>query len=469
MVMRCLDVMEYFFISIASNKYFKYFQINNNNRKDINSIMTLVKKHTPLDTQPSISIDSATQFFRTLRPFIYNDSLPKNRPHYHLPTGPNYYSNDPPSGPASSNNSYGYASNNSNNGSGGQIRFITWNNAATRIACGKVDRSIRVWNPDRHDVKFSTEIRNAHDKSIEGLSWDPKHPDFLASCSTDRYIKLWDVKLKKELIKIKTGFSNLSVKYSPDGKYLAVLRKDNVVVFLDVENNYKLIFSFKANETLYDMTWSNTCDYVILANGIGEVSIYRFPRDEIELKLNEDQSQDVEMIDAHDSTISTNTSLRSINNRTTSHEIVIDLEKADPDLHLEEIYTIAGQQSAITVIKFDPKGKYLVSGSSEGLVSVIDLEEFVCIRTFAKIDKPILSVDFSHDGAFLAISYDNSNQIDIVHVESGKYVFKITREKMTSLPIVAWNPLKYSLAFSGDPEGLSILLISGRRGDDKRR
>ena len=35
-------------------------------------------------------------------------------------------------------------------------------------------------------------------------------------------------------------------------------------------------------------------------------------------------------------------------------------------------------------IEFDPKGRYFATGSADALVSIWDLDEFVCVRTLSR-------------------------------------------------------------------------------------
>src|ERR1700743_2453375 len=39
------------------------------------------------------------------------------------------------------------------------IRTLAWNTTGQLIATGSVDRTLRIWNPERANVKYSTELR----------------------------------------------------------------------------------------------------------------------------------------------------------------------------------------------------------------------------------------------------------------------------------------------------------------------
>lgn len=46
----------------------------------------------------------------------------------------------------------------------------------------------------------------------------------------------------------------------------------------------------------------------------------------------------------------------------------------------------------------DPKGKYFATGSTDTLVGLWDLSEFVMLKTLSLSDFPIDKLSFSHDG-----------------------------------------------------------------------
>ena len=71
------------------------------------------------------------------------------------------------------------------------IRSIAWNNHGNRIACGLIDRLVRVWNPEKPEIRYTTELKG-HSGAVEKIQWDPTHSDRLASASTDGTVRFWD-------------------------------------------------------------------------------------------------------------------------------------------------------------------------------------------------------------------------------------------------------------------------------------
>lgn len=63
-------------------------------------------------------------------------------------------------------------------------------------------------------------------------------------------------------------------------------------------------------------------------------------------------------------------------------------------------------------------GKYFATGSADALVSLWDVDELVCVRCFSRLDWPVRTLSFSHDGKMLA-SASEDHFIDIAEVETG--------------------------------------------------
>ena len=106
------------------------------------------------------------------------------------------------------------------------IRSIAWNNTGSFIATGSTDRLVRIWNPERANVKNSTELRG-HGLGVERVAWDPTKDGGLASVSGDGSLKFWDVRSAKCLGEVNTGGDNFTLAWHPEGTAVAVGRKVN--------------------------------------------------------------------------------------------------------------------------------------------------------------------------------------------------------------------------------------------------
>lgn len=119
-----------------------------------------------------------------------------------------------------------------------------------------------------------------------------------------------------------------------------------------------------------------------------------------------------------------------------------------PDLQLQ---TVLGAHPANCIcIEFDPTGKYFATGSVDALVSLWDVEELACVRTFSRLEWPVRTISFSYDGKILA-SASEDLLIDIADVETGEKIFEVPCESPTFT--IAWHPKRHLLAFACDDKG----------------
>lgn len=98
-------------------------------------------------------------------------------------------------------------------------------------------------------------------------------------------------------------------------------------------------------------------------------------------------------------------------------------------------------------IEFAPSGEYFAVGSADALVSLWNLQELVCERTFGRLEWPVRTLSFSHDSAFIA-SGSEDPQVDIASVATSEQVHSI--HCLAPMNSVSWHPTKHLLAYAGD-------------------
>jgi THO complex subunit 3 len=104
------------------------------------------------------------------------------------------------------------------------IRTLAWNTTGQLIATGSVDRTLRIWNPERANVKYSTELRG-HIAGIEKVVFNPVRDSELASCSSDGTVRFWDVRSKNCVSRLDVGGEAFTMTWSADGSVVLVGRK----------------------------------------------------------------------------------------------------------------------------------------------------------------------------------------------------------------------------------------------------
>ncbi|NWU44509.1 THOC3 protein, partial [Hylia prasina] len=234
-----------------------------------------------------------------------------------------------------------------------------------------------------------------HGDSVDQLCWHPSNPDLFVTASGDKTIRIWDVRTTKCIATVNTKGENINICWSPDGQTIAVGNKDDVVTFIDAKTHRSKAeeqFKFEVNE----ISWNNDNNMFFLTNGNGCINILR--------------------------------------------QVPLAAE-------LKPIQSINAHPSNCICIKFDPMGKYFATGSADALVSLWDVDELVCVRCFSRLDWPVRTLSFSHDGKMLA-SASEDHFIDIAEVETGEKLWEVQCESPTFT--VAWHPKRPLLAFACD-------------------
>uniref|UniRef100_U3FFX6 THO complex subunit 3 n=1 Tax=Callithrix jacchus TaxID=9483 RepID=U3FFX6_CALJA len=271
-----------------------------------------------------------------------------------------------------------------------KVHSVAWSCDGRRLASGSFDKTASVFLLEKDRLVKENNYRG-HGDSVDQLCWHPSNPDLFVTASGDKTIRIWDVRTTKCIATVNTKGENINICWSPDGQTIAVGNKDDVVTFIDAKTHRSKAeeqFKFEVNE----ISWNNDNNMFFLTNGNGCINILSYP----ELKP-------VQSINAH--------------------------------------------PSNCICIKFDPMGKYFATGSADALVSLWDVDELVCVRCFSRLDWPVRTLSFSHDGKMLA-SASEDHFIDIAEVETGDKLWEVQCESPT-FP-VAWHPKRPLLAFACD-------------------
>jgi THO complex subunit 3 len=103
------------------------------------------------------------------------------------------------------------------------IRSIGWTPTGHLIATGSMDRTIRIWNPDRPSHRHTTELRASG--AVEKVSWNPGKESELLSLGADGLARFWDVRDKKSIAEVKVGGEAFTCAWAGDGRSVVVGRK----------------------------------------------------------------------------------------------------------------------------------------------------------------------------------------------------------------------------------------------------
>ncbi|KAL2001638.1 hypothetical protein VTN02DRAFT_1496 [Thermoascus thermophilus] len=322
------------------------------------------------------------------------------------------------------------------------IRTLAWNPTGQLIATGSADRTLRIWNPDRAHVKYSTELRG-HTAGIEKVVFNPVRDSELASCSSDGTVRFWDVRSKTCISKLDVGGEAFTLSWSADGSVVLVGRKDDTLVPISVDSPSTPSLITNGSSGAAVASPSTTASPIT-----GSAPIYT-------------------ALDPHPQPIQTNAT-------TFSHHIPTP---ASPDLDLLVTtgdgtvkilsypsfavrHTLHAHTSACLSLALSPTSRYLAVGGSDALISLWDTTDWICRRTVSSSNGGAMrGVSWSFDGRFLCGACDEAgcggNGLEIFHAETGESVFTVPTGggPNTGVPAVAWHPSRYWLAYSVTADG----------------
>ncbi|CZT01629.1 probable THO complex subunit 3 [Rhynchosporium agropyri] len=328
----------------------------------------------PLRIRQSMSKDKFSSYFGTQRTIAYND--PSSR------------------------------------GAGSGVRSIAWNPLGSLIATGG-DRTLRVWNPDRQNVKYSTELKG-HTAPIEKVAFNPVKDAELCSVSSDGVVKFWDVRTKAVINEIKGLGDAFTLAWSPDGESLIVGSKsDNLFVLSPTQSTP--ISSHQQSIQTNQITFCHSGKKIFLTTGDGRIKIFSYPEFE-----------------------------------------PMFYSKSDPT----NPFTLDGHTSSCMSIDMQPTARFLATGGSDSIIALWDTTNWICQRTLIDMTGPVRSISFSFDGSFIVGGSEEGSGLEIAHTETGEYVHSI--KTAGACPVVAWHPSRYWLAYT-DVGGLRIIGVDPDR------
>ncbi|KUL91260.1 hypothetical protein ZTR_01740 [Talaromyces verruculosus] len=294
------------------------------------------------------------------------------------------------------------------------IRTLAWNPTGTLIATGSANRTLRIWNPERANARYSTELRG-HTAGIEKVIFNPVRDAELASCSSDGTVRFWDVRSKTCVSKLDVGGEAFTLAWSADGRVVVVGRKDDTLVPVSVESLSTPIVNSGAS-----------------SSSVGE----------------QKASSMYTILPSHPQNTQTNATTFSYHIPTPSApDLDLLATTGDgtvrifsyPSFNLQ--HTLNAHSSACLALALAPTGRYLAVGGSDALISLWDTTDWVCRRTVSSEGGgTIRGVSWSFDGRFLCGSSEEvgPNGLEIFHAETGDSVHKIAAS--AGVPAVAWHP-----------------------------
>lgn len=233
-----------------------------------------------------------------------------------------------------------------------------------------------------------------HTSSIEQLKWDPTASFSFVSASLDRKVLFWDLRERNNepVASLETQGENINLAWSEDGLYCAVGDKDDNLNFIDVRK-FTVLKRFQFSEEVNEFKWSPSGLFFFMTLG-KDVLVLSWPTMEEYLQL---------------------------------------------QVHADRCYCL----------EFDTSGRYFALGGADSVISLWETEYMICTWTVDRLEYPIRTISFSHDGQFIAAGSEDS-VIDISDVVNGNQIFALGVKGATN--VVSWHPSRYLLAYATEEE-----------------
>nr|CAD2150908.1 unnamed protein product [Meloidogyne enterolobii] len=272
------------------------------------------------------------------------------------------------------------------------VRTLSWNVSGTSLASGADNKVVSVGNLDPHSCRLKQVfVGYGHEDIVEAIEFS-KHNDMLmASCSSDKSVRLWDLRVPDSHTKLPTTGSNLFVTWSHCGNYIAFGDKNDNLGLIDARA-MKILVQNSFKDEINEFLCHPSGQFIFIATDQGKLEIFSLPA-------------------------------------------------------LKRVRTIQAHPPLSTCLSMDisPNERFLVIGASDASCSIWELNDLICIKTLTRLDYPVRSVSFSHCSNLVA-SGSEDRVIDVSWL--------LTGEKVAEIPLsaecydVCWHPRLYLLAYA---------------------
>jgi WD40 repeat protein/tRNA A-37 threonylcarbamoyl transferase component Bud32 len=265
-----------------------------------------------------------------------------------------------------------------------------------RLASASSDRTIKVWDVDREQEEFSLK---GHVDRVTSVAFSPDSQR-LASVGWDNLLKVWDLQQRREVFTIAAHNGSINgVAFSADGQRLATGSADTTVRIWDAASG-KLLHTLRGHkQQVWSVCFSPDGQLLASANVDRTIKLWDARKGQLLRTLTE-----------HRNTVRS-VAFSPDGRRLASGSVDGTVKLWDVDSgHM--LLSLWWHRHTVTSVKFSPDGQRLASASDDNTVKVWNLDKAQVILTLQGHGHWITGVAYSPDGQRLAsASHDHTVKI----------------------------------------------------------
>jgi WD40 repeat protein len=265
-------------------------------------------------------------------------------------------------------------------------RTIAWSPDGTKIATGKQDGTIQIWNAATGQLSLT--LRQGGPGPVETLVWKPGDSSKLASGGYDQPIVIWNVTTGQPLLSIgELPFIYTSIAWSPDGTKLVGVNDGGIFQIWDTATG-QLLTSVPPFNFFYAVAWSP--DGTKIATGRYDKIILWSPTGQQLATLQDNGREVLSVAWSPDGTKIASANVSGI----------VRTWNASTN---QVIQTFSGHTDIVYSVAWSPDGTKIASASGDKTIRIWDTATGQTIRVDQSSDR-VYAVAWDPDGSDLAYS-----------------------------------------------------------------
>ncbi|KAJ2004311.1 hypothetical protein GGI04_001502 [Coemansia thaxteri] len=273
----------------------------------------------------------------------------------------------------------------------GAIYDLSWSGDGGLLTAAGAKGPVRSWRLERGGHKEGEELKDLGN-DIERLAWCPalQNPHTLAAAAYEKCVYLWDQRAASVSAKLATGGLNSDICWSPSGKYLAVVNREESLEIFDMANSQApVVVADLTDAVACTVKWDTSERLLLMSTHQGNVEVYAWPS-------------------------------------------------------MEHLTMIPAHAASCNAIGVDPRARFLATGGADAAMNIWSTDDYSIMRTVDAHESPLLLVDFSYDGRFIASASDDL-AIRIHDSFSGDRAHQLAVSSLTTA--LEWHPRNLALAY----------------------